>query len=179
MNYQEFQTVITPIIIRWKTAYSGDQLKLIHEALDCYGMSDFKKVVDHLLGTQRVAPMIPDFKKAFFDLNIKATLKVVSPNFQPASSPRGEEDYMYHLRDNIWANNTFVFIRGETVKACSSINKKDYPTHPLVVEDANVRSLKIAEVKKHLENRTYDSFMNSKNSGDPVRPLNYSALGLV
>lgn len=142
---QEFQSAFFQIEARWKKAYNADQVALIKDVSDKYSFEQFRSVCTRLLGSMRSAPMVPDFEKCFTDLRIVPR----GNNYYPsAASPvQSEANFEYQLRDNIFADNNYIFIRGNTVRTCSFIVKADHPTHPLVLEDREVRSSRLQEIK--------------------------------
>lgn len=154
MTLLEFQSAFTPIGAKWPRGYSGDQIQLIFDELKTLSHADFVRLVRHILGTARIAPMIPDFQKAVRDLNIHPVLHVVPQNHQAQAST--DENFLYQVRENVWADNTHIFIRGERP---GFILKKDHPTNELVVLDSQVRSQKISIIKKHLTQNTYSKLM--------------------
>ena len=176
MTLQEFQTAIHSIVMRWPRAYSGDQLQLLFDEMKMIPRPDLDRVVKHLLGSSRVAPMIPDFKKAVNDLAIRPAYY---HNPAPEARTIVPEDFEYQIRDNIWANNDYVFIRGTDIRTNSFISKKDYPDHPLVKEDAQVRSFKISVVKKHLENKTYNTYMDGLKGNSGLRLMKFENMEVV
>jgi hypothetical protein len=176
MTLQEFEVSFNPILNRWKRAYSGDQLQLVYEEVKTLLKTDFDRVVGNLLGSSRVQPMIPDFRKAVMDLGIRA----LDPKFQtlaPNYYYRPEEDFVYHVIDNVWANNEYVFIRGDKQ---IFVSKKDSPAHPLVIQANEVKAERIKEIKDHLAKNTYSIFMASGGQSKSVskisnlRPIDFN-----
>lgn len=102
--------------------------------------------------------MVPDFKKGITDLGIR--LLKVAHNQPTQSQAQTIENYYYCIRENIWADNTHIFIRGSRP---SFIIKKDSPDHPYVAEDYQVRSARIKEIKDHLSKNSFQKFMDSLN----------------
>lgn len=158
MTFQEFQASITPIVARWPRGYSGDQLQLVHDEVKTISKPDFDRVVRHLLGISRIAPMVPDFRKAVSDLGIKPQF-VPHPIQERAISYTNRENHTYWIRENIWANDDYVYVR-----PLSFIVKKFHLDHPLVLEDAEVREFRLSEIRTHLKNGTYSKLIDSWNS---------------
>jgi hypothetical protein len=165
MTDQEFQTAISPILLKWPRGYSGDQVHLVKEEVKMLSHPDFVRLVRHLLGSMRVAPMVPDFKKGIQELGISFRRE----SYSNAATPQiiQSENFLYQIRDNIWADDNYILIRGEKP---SFIVKADHPNHPYVLEDAEVRSQKLKQTKEHLHKRTYEKFMESLgNKGAGLR----------
>lgn len=169
MNLQDFQTAISPIVSRWPRGYSGDQLQLIQEEVKMLSHPDFVRLVRHLLGSSRVAPMVPDFRKAITDLGLKAQRRPEVVETTYSSAPTEPENFLYHLMENFWADNKYIFIRGDKP---SFVIKNDYPSHPLVIKDCNVRDQKIKECKLHLVKGTHAKFEQDKIND--MRRVNFS-----
>ena len=148
MTQMEFQKLISPILTRWTRGYSADQVSLLHSEFKNISSGNFERLVTHLLGTMRVAPMVPDFKKAMMEMGIRAE-RFESNKIQVKDGPKVldiGENYLYCVRDNIWADNFYVFIRGSKP---TFIIKADAPNHPYVIEDREVRSERIKEIKSN------------------------------
>lgn len=176
MNQQEFQTAISPILLKWPRGYSGDQVQLINDEVKMISHPDFVRLVRHLLGSMRVAPMVPDFKKGIQDLGIRPILQRAESrqDYQPIHQ---EEDFLYQVRENIWADNKYIFIRGANNRTSGFILKADHPTHPYVLEDKEVRAERIKEIKNHLKNRSYSKFMEPKTaSANGFRAVSFNHL---
>lgn len=170
MTLQEFQASMVTLLNRWPRGYSGDQLSLVYDEVKTLIKPDFDRLVRHLLGSSRVAPMVPDFRKAVQDLGIRT--RPVLAEVTPAMAVPQVEDFTYHIRDNIWANNEYIFLRGATVRQCSFIIKSEHPDHPLVIEDKAVREGKIKEIKQHLAKNTYSKFMDTIH-GTGLRKMSF------
>jgi hypothetical protein len=149
LTIQEFQSAFFPIENRWKKAHNGDQVALIKEVADRYTFEQFKSVCKYILGSTTRAPMVPDFEKAF--IHMRFVPKSSQSYSQTASVVRSEEDFFYHLRDNIWASNEYIHIRNEEPSKCSFILKKDNPNHELVQLDRELCGQRIAEIKAEQE----------------------------
>jgi hypothetical protein len=169
ISLQEFQSAMVTILNRWPRAYSGDQLSLIYDDLKTLNRPDFDRLARHLLGVSRVAPMIPEFRKALTELNIR-TRPVLATGPERIATPQ-VEDFLYHVRENIWANNNFIFIRGPRP---TFIVKADHLDNELVKEAEAVKGQRIAEIKKHLAANTYSKHVESQQA--PMRKLDYSDL---
>jgi hypothetical protein len=154
MTPQEFQSAFHPIEVRWKKAYNGDQVALIHEVAEKYTFEQFKSVCKRILGSYSSrAPMVPDFEKAFIELRfVPRGNRTYSQ--AAASTVRSEEDFHYQLEENVWADNKYIHVRDKDVRKCRYIIKADNPTHPLVQLDAQVRHIKIAEIKANQQKKT-------------------------
>lgn len=159
MNFLEYDAAMLPLKNRFKNQYNGDVLVSIFDTVKNLNVDDFKKVVPYLNGRVRTVPMVQEFEKAMLELNVRPRLALYQPG---ESHVQTVEDFTYCIRENIWADNTYIFMRGPRP---SFIVKKDHPTHPLVIEDNEVRTLRIKEVKQHLAQNTYTKFMESKNEG--------------
>jgi len=158
MTLQEFQAKLTPIITRWPRAYSGDQLSLVYDVVKTLSVPDFERLVRHLLGSSRYAPMVPDFQKGISELSLR-TKPVLATVTESISVPV-VEDHTYKIRDNIWANNDYIFVRGKTIRENIFIFKSENPNHPLALEDKKVRTERINEIKSHIAKNTYSQFMS-------------------
>lgn len=159
MTLQDFQASFTPILNRWKRGYSGDQLQIVYEEVKTLLKADFDRVVTNLLGTSRIQPMVPDFRKAVSDLGIRA----VSPVIQNAPLNffhKHTEDYVYHVDGNVWANNKYVFIRSAKQ---AFILIEEYPDHPYVQQAKAVKAERVVEIKKHISNNTYSQFHSASH----------------
>lgn len=175
MNYQEFSASINPLLSRFKNAYNGDVLSLVFDEVKSLTLLDFKRLVAHLNGSLRFAPMVPDFKKGVEELRLIRPnhLVIVSPTYRPEQ----REDLIYQIRDNIWADNAYIFIRSVDGARSSFILKADHPEHPLVMEDKEVRNQRIAEAKKHLASNTYKGFMDQKlRPIKSLKPLSFETM---
>lgn len=156
MNFQEFQTAINPILARWPRAYSGDQVQLIHDEVKAFSRADFDRLVKLLLGSHRQAPMVPDFQKGIQSIGIRPMIQIYSPT--QSVERKLEDNFLYCIRDNIWADNHYIYIREGKP---TFIIKADAPSHPLVLEDSQVREERIKEVRAHLSKNTYSRFIDS------------------
>lgn len=115
MNYQEFSAKINPILNRFNKAYNGDILAMVFDEVKNITSADFERLVKHLLGSYRVAPMVPDFRKAITDLAIKKTgfdNYAVSHEIVKNNGSNGI-DWEYPVQKGIWANSRYFFIREE------------------------------------------------------------------
>lgn len=167
MTAQEFQSAFNGLGQRWKRAYNGDQVELIKRVADRYSFEQFKAVCERLLGASRYAPMVPDFEKTFAEMRFFPARSV--SEHSPTPNIRVAEDFLYRVRDNIWATNTHVYIRG--LKP-SFIIIADEPENELVKEAMAVKSSRIAEIKSHLQKNTYARFSDQENA--PMRTLDFS-----
>lgn len=171
MTLQEFTAKMNPLLEKGRKTYTGSVLDLIFAEVKNITLSDFERLVKHLNGSARFAPMVPDFRKAILELNIKPIrpkLEIVETTahiLQP-------ENFLYHLQGNAWADNNYIYLRGNTIRECGFVVKMDQPHHPLVKLDEEVREQKIKECKEHLKNRTFPKFEESKNA--EMRRLNFS-----
>lgn len=161
MTLQEFQSAVNPLVNRFKKNYTGDVMDLIYSEVRSITMEQFKSVVAYLNGTMRFAPMVPDFRDALLKLNIRPSEYSIGTQ----AVPKQNEDFLYHLRDNIWATNDYLYIRGHRH---AFIVKSHSPENPLVIEDAEKRSQRISLVKKHLENGTYRDYVLEKEKLEEV-----------
>ena len=171
MTQMEFQKIIAPVLTRWTRGYSSDQVSLLHSEFQTISSANFERLVTHLLGTMRVAPMIPDFKKAMMELGIRGE-RVESSTSKTYVGPKTldlGENYLYCVRDNIWADNFYIFIRGKTVRECAVVIKADHPDHPYVKEDAVVRNQRIQELKQ-----TQIKQMNKRHQASGFRKPDFS-----
>lgn len=174
MTNQEFSAAINPLLGRFKNAYNGDVLALIFDEVKNITLLDFKRLIAHLNGSSRFAPMVPDFRKGIMELSIAMTkrMAIVNPDYRPVN-----EDFVYQVRDNIWANNSYVYIREDSEGKCKFIIKALHPDHPLVIEAKEVMKERIAEIKKHLVDRTYAQFMEQRQSNiKDMKPLKYKPM---
>lgn len=172
MTLQEFTTKMNPLLEKGRKTYTGSVLDLIFREVKNLSLFDFERLVTHLNGSQRYAPLVPEFRKAIQELSIKPEKKfqVVDENY--SSGPKQDEDFLYHLRENVWANNDYILVRGNTVKECGFIIKADYPHNPVVKQCADVHAQKIKECKEHLKNKTHPQFEQSKIA--EFKNLNYA-----
>lgn len=113
MNFQEFNAKMSPLINRFKKGYNGDLLALVFEEVKNITSVDFERLVTHLLGSSRVAPMVPDFRKAINDLGIKYINHTHQENSAYAKNNGRMTgiDWEYPVRKHIWANSRYFFIR--------------------------------------------------------------------
>ncbi len=160
MTLQEFTAKMNPLLEKGRKTYTGSVLDLIFKEVKNLSSLDFERLVAFLNGSQRFAPLVPEFRKAIQDLGLKPDKKfqIVDASF----TPRQTEDHVYHLRENVWANNDYILVQGSSVKECGFIIKADYPNNPVVEEDDKVRSSKIQEIKNHIKNGTYPRYQQSK-----------------
>lgn len=119
MNRSEFDASMTLLTIRFKRAYNGDILALVFEAVKNITSIDFERVVAHLLGSCRYAPMVPDFRKAVNELSIK-NLHVVKYSDYAQGLSSGPStyrsavemvDHCYPIKKNLWANKKYFLVR--------------------------------------------------------------------
>lgn len=171
MTPLEFQSAFHPIEVRWKRAYNADQIALIHEAICHYTFEQLQTVVKHLLGSQRMAPMVPDFQRCFQEMRFVPRGNI---QYSAPSVAQSRDNFQYCIRDNIWADDNYVFIRGNTVRNNSFIIKRDYPDHPLVLEDKEVRPARLAEIKEHIKKGTYSKFHEEQNGPVGLKPLRFN-----
>lgn len=172
MTPQEFQSAFNPIGSRWRKAYNADQVSLIHEAVKDFTFEQLKTVVNKLLGSQRLAPMVPDFERTFQELRFYPVYS--KSTFQATPNIRVGEDFLYRVRDNIWANNTHVFIRGEKP---SFILKDDEPENELVKEAEAVKKSRIAEIKSRLTKNSYAPYDDKENfESEGFRRMTYKGV---
>lgn len=157
MTLQEFTMAMNPLLNRFKRNYTGDVLDLIYTEVKNLTLGDFKRLVAHLNGTLRMAPMVPDVRKGIGELNIRPVVHVVPSETNYNTSRRAQDDVLYRLRDNIWANQDYIFIRGEDPKF---IIKDQHPHNPLVVEDSQFGPEKLKEAKDHLAKGTYSQYVS-------------------
>lgn len=153
MTFPEFDNAMLPLKNRFKSQYNGDVLVSIFDAVKSLDVDDFKRIVPHLNGRVRTVPLVPEFEKAMAELNIRPQYNNVYPI---SHHTQEEENFLYCIREEYWADNTHIFIRGPRP---GFIIKKDHPAHPMVIEDSQVRSLRISEIKKHLTQNTYSQLM--------------------
>lgn len=140
---------------------SQDRINFIFDEVKSIRVGDFERVVNHLVANSRQAPLVADFKKAIQDLGVKRVLGPASyvPEAVHVST---EENYEYCIRDNFWADNHKVYCRGNSIRECFTVYKKDYPDHPLVVEDQSVRAERLKEVKSYLSKGQYAEYLKLK-----------------
>jgi hypothetical protein len=113
MNNQEFSAKINPLINRFNKAYNGDVLALIFDEVKNVTSTDLERLVMYLLGSHRVAPMVPDFRKAINDLGIKkqyiaqkaSDVQIILGNGS------GGVDWDYPIEKGVWANSKYFIIR--------------------------------------------------------------------
>ena len=150
--------------------YSAERIALIYNEVRSYSASDFNQLVSHMVGNYRNAPLVIDFKKAIFDLNLRPERKEV---IETTATPVQPENLLYHLDGNAWADNTHIYLRGNTSRDCGFIVKADYPHHPLVNLDNEVRAKRISEIKDHLKNKSYQKFDEAKSA--EMKRINYAS----
>jgi hypothetical protein len=129
--------------------YSQDRINMIFDVVKAIEPKDLERVVNHFVGNSRTAPLVKDFQLAISELGIKKRFTVVSDEPR-APHQSSEDDFVYHVRDELWANNDYVYIRGDRP---SFIIKKASPDHPYVLEANAVRSERIAAIKAELRNK--------------------------
>jgi hypothetical protein len=78
-----------------------------------------------------------------------------------------DPDYDYCIRDNIWADKTKVYCRGNSIRECFVVYKNEYPDHPLVIEDSQVRAERLKEVKNYLVKNQYSEYVRLKTGTVP------------
>lgn len=118
MNFQEFNAKMNPLLNRFKKGYNGDLLALVFEEVKNITSQDFERLVTYLLGSCRVAPMVPDFRKAINDLAIKSI--ALAGNDMPAIARNNGIltgiDWEYPVKKGIWASSRYFFFRDGTDK---------------------------------------------------------------
>lgn len=159
---QRFMKITAQFTVK---AYSQDRVALIFQEVKNISAADFEKLVNHFLGNARTAPLVADFKKAIQDLGIKRFSSSVPLPEVVQIMP--EQDMEYCIRENIWADRSKIMVRGSTLRDCSVIYKKDHPDHPLVIEDSQVRSERLREVKAYLEKGMYSEYVRRKTGSVP------------
>lgn len=164
MDKQVFEQRFMKIISTFGAKnYSAERVALIYAEVKAFSVSDLEKLINHMVGNQRFAPLLGDFKKVISEMGFRPEIRrdYVETTF---SAPKAEDDYLYHLRENYWADNKYIHVRGKTLRECGFIIKSEHPGNPLVIEDCNVREQKIKEVKLHLVKGTYPKFEQDKNN---------------
>lgn len=161
MDKQIFEQRFMKIISTFGSKnYSGERVALIFDEVKFLSIADFEKLVNHMIGNQRFAPLLSDFKKAIAEMGLRPERK-----FQVIETTAAKiypENYFYHLEGNAWADNFYIYLRGRTIRECGVVIKADQPHHPLVLLDDQVREERIKEVKEHLKNNTYPKFEEAK-----------------
>jgi hypothetical protein len=118
MNFNEFNVKMNPLINRFKKGYNGDVLALVFEEVKNITMTDFERLVTHLLGSSRIAPMVPDFRKAINDLGVKSISLAGydAPAIQKNNGILTGIDWEYPVKKGVWANSRYFFFRDGTDK---------------------------------------------------------------
>lgn len=156
---QRFMKIITTFGAK---NYSQDRVSIIFHEVKNFSASDFERVVSHLIGNQRVAPLVAEFRRTISDLGLRPERKLEI--VEATSHQVYPENFLYHLEGNAWADNYYIYLRGTNIRECSFVVKADQPHHPLVLLDEQIREQRIKEAKEHIKNKTYPKFEESKNS---------------
>lgn len=174
MILSEFKSSMAPIVDRWPRAYTHNIMPLIYDEVKDLTVFDMDQISKNLLGSMRGAPMVPDWKKAVESLGFRAKPRPGAPIFTPA--PAYVENFDYCVRDNVWADNDYIIIRGGKPMF---IIKKASPNHPFVLEDAEVRQERLKEVRMYFNKGEYWKYLKERDIKPVPRPSLNTELKLV
>lgn len=162
MDKQSFEQRFMKIISTFGAKnYSQDRVSIIYSEVKNLTSDDFSRLVDHLIGSSKMAPLVPDFRRSIAELGLRAQRPRLDVIETTASIVQAE-NFIYHLQDNAWANNTHIFTRGPSVRECGFVLKEEHPHHPLVKLDEQVRDERLKEIKSHLLKGTLPRFEEDK-----------------
>lgn len=116
-------------------SYSQDRINLIFNEVRGISSSDFDKMILHFVGGSKAAPLVPDFRQAIRDLNIRSLGVAKEPTTQSANNSM---DWEYPVKENVWANRNYFFFRGG--KYHRFLIKDMCEDRQLLEEDAIARS---------------------------------------
>lgn len=161
MTLQEFEPLFKKITSRWPRSYSAEQVSLAYKAAQSIKVEDFEDIVNSLLASSRNAPMVVDIQAAARALGAKIGSYRGQESTRQTATPNGSR---YKLRDNIFADNNYVYRQGHDVASSSFIIKRDSPDHPLVKEDKIFRAQGKHQLTENQDTRDYSvKFSGSLN----------------
>lgn len=139
--------------------YSAERVTLIFNEVKFLSISDLEKLINHMIGNQRLAPLLADFKRAMSELSLRAERRFTV--IETTATKIYPENYYYYLEENAWADNLYIYLKGTNIRSSGFIIKSDFPYHPLVLLDEQVREQRISEIKAHLKNGSLPKFEES------------------
>lgn len=161
MDRKTFEQQFTKVINLFGAKfYTQDRVNLIYDTVKHLSSDDFIRVVRHFLADARQAPLVRDFQIVIQELGLKRERPTVIEG--ELSKAPGKQNWLYHVRDDIWADNDYVFIRGALP---TFIIKQDHPSNPLVIEAMSVRAERIREILELMKKGEYPKYAVSRPKG--------------
>lgn len=109
MTKNDYEQLFVKLIAQFGVkTYSQDRVNLIFDEVKNVTSSDFDRLVRHFIGTAKSAPLVPDFRKAISDLNIKFISSYTAPIQDLSSNKLGWE---YPVKVCVWANSRYFYFR--------------------------------------------------------------------
>jgi hypothetical protein len=154
MTPEDFKAGMAKVVFhpKWKSFYTGDVLDQIFKEVNHLSVDQLRKICETFVGSARTAPLVPEFRSKLLEYGLTPKRS----HERPAPYVSTADDLVYHLKDNIWANNEYIYIRGPKP---SFIAKKNAPDHPLVKEDAELGPSRRKVAKSHLDEGTYQKYV--------------------
>lgn len=114
-------------------AFSQDRINLIYDEVKNITSHDFERLVTYFIGHSKTAPLVPEFRKAIYDLGIKFNSEYAAPSRNISDN---HPEWDYPVEHGVWANSKYFYFRQPGGKNRFMI-KSDCQDHELLEKDSS------------------------------------------